>query len=209
MMHHCFGVILRCLTLNIHSQYIRRSMLEYSSIAWQMSDESLGPDKVTICHRTSSEVNPWVEITVAQNAVQTHLNHGDFIGECGDAFRYLGLFDPNTEPVTVCHFTSCDNSPWIEVQISSSTLEAHLSSNTNDFVGECLQNPEYVTKSYGYNVKNRGMVEKLFKQYLPEAPIEGKLLSFVSQLSLSYTETLHHLSFAHYSPLHRILSLER
>lgn len=151
-------------------------MLEYSALTWFMSDESLGPNKVTLCHRTSSEVNPWVEITVAQSAVQTHLNHGDFIGECGDTFKYLGMYDPNAEPVTVCHYTSCDSSPWIEVQISSSVLELHLGSHPNDFVGECLQNPEYVSKSWGYNVKNRGMVETLFQKYLPEAPVVGKLI---------------------------------
>ena len=34
-------------------------------------------DKVTICHHTSSETNPFVVITISQNAEQKHLdNHG-------------------------------------------------------------------------------------------------------------------------------------
>jgi hypothetical protein len=38
---------------------------------------------VTICHHTHSQKNPFVTITVSQNAVPAHLrNHGDTIGPC-------------------------------------------------------------------------------------------------------------------------------
>jgi len=35
--------------------------------------------KVTICHATSSETNPWVTITVARAALKAHEGHGDLI----------------------------------------------------------------------------------------------------------------------------------
>ncbi|HUI37763.1 MAG TPA: hypothetical protein VLZ04_09755 [Gaiellaceae bacterium] len=41
--------------------------------------------KVTICHHTHSQKNPFVTITVSQNAVAAHVrNHGDTIGPCSE-----------------------------------------------------------------------------------------------------------------------------
>jgi hypothetical protein len=142
---------------------------------WKTSDVSKGKDKETICHRTSSEKNPWVEITVSVNALQTHLNHGDFIGKCEETFEYNAPPPKaNAETVTVCHKTNCDSAPFTELQVPSSTVQAHLNANTQDFIGECLLIPEYVTKSYSYNKDNREKVEEMFKQEEPESFTEGK-----------------------------------
>lgn len=159
-------------------QSLRRSLVEYSEIMWKTSDESLGK-KETICHRTMSEKNPWVEITVSVNALQTHLDHGDFVGQCESTFEYNAPpEDDNSDTVTICHVTNCDSAPYTELQVPSSTVQAHLDANAQDFIGECLQNPDYVKKSYSYNKNNREKVEVLFKEEEPESPIEGKLFSF-------------------------------
>jgi len=36
-------------------------------------------DKVTICHFTGSDSNPFVEITVSVNSLPAHIAHGDVV----------------------------------------------------------------------------------------------------------------------------------
>ena len=40
------------------------------------------PLKVTICHHTGSETNPFVTIAVSEHAVPAHLAHSDTLGVC-------------------------------------------------------------------------------------------------------------------------------
>jgi hypothetical protein len=40
------------------------------------------PSKVTICHHTHSQKNPFATITVSERALPAHLGHGDTIGPC-------------------------------------------------------------------------------------------------------------------------------
>jgi hypothetical protein len=42
------------------------------------------PAKVTICHHTHSQKNPFVTITVSEHALPAHLRHGDTVGACSE-----------------------------------------------------------------------------------------------------------------------------
>ena len=42
------------------------------------------PSKVTICHHTHSQHNPFVTITVSEHALPAHLSHGDTVGACSE-----------------------------------------------------------------------------------------------------------------------------
>jgi hypothetical protein len=42
------------------------------------------PSKVTICHHTHSQHNPFVTITVSEHALPAHLRHGDTVGACSE-----------------------------------------------------------------------------------------------------------------------------
>jgi ABC-type sugar transport system substrate-binding protein len=58
----------------------------FASVAWggssAASNEYQYDKKVTICHHTGSEQNPFVTITVSRNALPAHLAHGDTLGPC-------------------------------------------------------------------------------------------------------------------------------
>jgi hypothetical protein len=40
------------------------------------------PSKVTICHHTHSQKNPFVTITISERALPAHLGHSDTVGPC-------------------------------------------------------------------------------------------------------------------------------
>lgn len=48
------------------------------------TDAQYPPSKVTICHHTHSQKNPFVTITVSEHALPAHLGHGDTVGACSE-----------------------------------------------------------------------------------------------------------------------------
>jgi hypothetical protein len=97
-----------------------------------------GSNKVKMCHHTNSNGNPWVEICVDTNAINSHLAHGDYIGFCDftkstdpevaeEMSLHLKLFpNPATNRVTVEFESNAENSYTIELDdMTGRTLIAY------------------------------------------------------------------------------------
>ncbi len=48
-------------------------------LAFVFAGTAQAAEKVTICHKTASDTNTYVWITVSVNAMDVHLDNGDFI----------------------------------------------------------------------------------------------------------------------------------
>ena len=87
--------------------------------------------KVTICHATGSESNPYVEITISENALDAHLRHGDRTAlpcPAGGQQQQQQPEQPKqngNDKVTICHATGSESNPYVEITISENAVEAH------------------------------------------------------------------------------------
>ena len=100
-------------------------------------DDGDNGDKVTICHKTGSAKNPYVEITVSVNATtHGHGKHaGDLIpapeggcpGTVNDTKDNEAEENDNTaNKVTICHETGSAKNPYVEITVSvNATTHGH------------------------------------------------------------------------------------
>ena len=90
-----------------------------------------GPDdKISICHATGSESNPYVEITISENGLNGHyaqgVHDGDIVpapaGGCpgGDNGDHDGDDHGCTDSkkVTICHATGSEKNPYVVITIA-------------------------------------------------------------------------------------------
>jgi hypothetical protein len=81
--------------------------------------------KITICHATSSETNPYNEITISVNGLNGHGKHaGDIIPapEGGCPASQVPIKDGK---ITICHATGSKTNPYVEITISVNGLNGH------------------------------------------------------------------------------------
>jgi len=81
--------------------------------------------KITICHVTGSETNPYREIRVSVNGLNGHADHeGDLIPapETGCPASLVNIVN---EKITICHATGSEKNPFIEIIISANGLNGH------------------------------------------------------------------------------------
>jgi hypothetical protein len=90
--------------------------------------------KTTICHSTGSATNPYVTITVSDNALPAHARHHDGrdvipapAGGCpgGTAKPEAGGTAKEHTKVTICHATGSQTNPYVKITIAEPAVEAH------------------------------------------------------------------------------------
>ncbi len=81
--------------------------------------------KVSICHATSSEKNPYREFNVSVNGLNGHVKHeGDIFptieGDCPDT-----VLDIVDNKITICHATGSEKNPYVSITVSVNGLNGH------------------------------------------------------------------------------------
>ncbi len=95
-----------------------------------------GGDKITICHATGSDTNPYELITILANGANGHSKHeGDIIPAPAEGCPTgavsvptpEGTRGPNNgnEKITICHATGNDTNPYELITISVNGLNGH------------------------------------------------------------------------------------
>jgi hypothetical protein len=87
---------------------------------------------ITICHATSSETNPYEEITVSVNGLNGHGDHeGDVIPMPAEGCPVAPIAT-DTGEIAVCHVTGDAANPYDVVMVASTELDAYVLANPND-----------------------------------------------------------------------------
>lgn len=82
--------------------------------------------KITICHATSSETNPYNEISISVNGLNGHASHiGDIFPVPEDGCPPQPLVVQEDGKITICHATGSDKNPYNKITISINGLNGH------------------------------------------------------------------------------------
>jgi len=81
--------------------------------------------RITICHATSSDTNPYNEITISVNGLNGHGNHEDDIIPLPEEGCPASLAADSDGRITICHATSSEKNPYNEITINVNGLNGH------------------------------------------------------------------------------------
>ncbi len=80
---------------------------------------------ITICHATSSETNPYEELTISVNGLNGHGEHAGDIIPVPEEGCPMNLIVTNNDKITICHATNSKKNPYNEITISVNGLNGH------------------------------------------------------------------------------------
>ncbi|HZU86582.1 MAG TPA: hypothetical protein VFF78_03795, partial [Anaerolineaceae bacterium] len=78
--------------------------------------------KITICHATGSESNPYEQITVSVNGLNGHVKHADDMVPAPENGCPTSPLEINDGKITICHATGSEKNPFNEITVSVNGL---------------------------------------------------------------------------------------
>lgn len=83
--------------------------------------------KITICHATTSESNPYNEISVRVNGLNGHETHDDDIIPSPAGGCPTSSLEIEDGKINICHATDSETNPYNEISVSVNGLNGHVS----------------------------------------------------------------------------------
>jgi hypothetical protein len=123
--------------------------------------------KVTICHRTGRQADPYTIISVSSNALRAHLAHGDFEAfDCGGTWSCSGSLPLFCNSAEICPTGAVEFCPGEPLDPSSSD-QAKAACEACFGVGSCVHND--------LDCSGAGWLEDFspLSEPLPGAPVFG------------------------------------
>ena len=103
-------------------------------------DQGVSADKITICHKTGSAKNHYVEITLSVNATTNgHGTHdGDLIpapeGGCPAASADTEDNGSSADKITICHKTGSAKNPYVAITVSADAITDGHGTHEGDLI---------------------------------------------------------------------------
>lgn len=125
-------------------------------------DSGVVDTKVLVCHIPPGNPENAHVIEISENAVQTHLDHGDELGECSVDVPPDDV-PPDDFKVNLCHFPPGNPTHFATIFIPKSEMQTHL--DHGDIVGDCaLKDTDDVEKKIKDTKKKKNMKKTEFKE---------------------------------------------
>jgi hypothetical protein len=118
--------------LNGHDTH-RGDIIPMPEVGCPTSPLVITDNKITICHATGSETNPYDEITVNINGMNGHGDHANDIYPVPAAGCPTNPVVVSEGKITICHATGSEKNPYNEITISVNGMNGH-SNHTGDLI---------------------------------------------------------------------------